>query len=133
MDLYRLFIRNMKKWRALSGLSQKSLAEKCGTGSSYIRQIESGVATPSLAMVARIAGALEIEPFQLLYDDDSGLSRSIWERYLEGVEGRLIASVSSVIKSSFNEMKSTSGVPMPGIGIPGIEIPVSDGSNIEEN
>ena len=85
------------------------------------------------AMVARIAGALEIEPFQLLYDDDSGLSRSIWERYLEGVEGRLIASVSSVIKSSFNEMKSTSGVPMPGIGIPGIEIPVSDGSNIKEN
>ena len=115
MDLHKLFICNMKKWRGLSGLSQKSLAEKCGTGSSYIRQIESGVATPSLAMLAKIADALEIEPYQLLFNEDSGLGQAIRERYLEDMEKKLIKDISLNIQSTFDEMKRSAEVVQPTV------------------
>jgi len=69
MDLSRLFIHNLKKWRKLAGLSQKKLAEKCGTGYSYMRQIESGVGHPSFALLTKIAEALEIEPYKLFYNE----------------------------------------------------------------
>jgi len=111
MDLSRLFIRNLKKWRKMSGLSQKGLAEKCGTGCSYIRQIESGVGTPSLAMLAKIAGALEIEPYLLLYDEALSHGRVVRERHLEYVKGKLLEAVSGDIQLAFDELKSAGGVP----------------------
>jgi len=111
MDLSRLFIRNLKKWRKISGLSQKRLAEKCGTGCSYIRQIEIGVGTPSLALLAKIAEALEIEPYQLLYDEASSHGREVHERHLESVKSKLLEAISGDIQSAFDELKNAGGVP----------------------
>jgi len=106
MDLSRLFTRNLKKWRKVCGLSQKKLAEKCGTGYSYIRQIESGVGCPSFAMLAKIAQALEVEPYQLFYDETSTLSRSTHENYLESVRDKLVEEVSCSIGAAFDELKA---------------------------
>ena len=111
MDLSRLFIHNLKKWRKVSGMSQKRLAEKCGTGCSYIRQMESGVGYPSFAMIAKIAEALKIEPYQLLYDDASTLSRAAHERHLESAKGRLIDVISNDIQLAFDELKSANTAP----------------------
>jgi len=111
MDLSRLFIRNLKRWRKISGLSQKMLAEKCGTGCSYVRQIESGVGTPSLAMLAKIAEALEIEPYLLLYDEASSHGRAVRERHLEFVKGKLLEVVCGDIQSAFDELKSAGIAP----------------------
>jgi len=113
MDLAKVFVLNLKKWRKASGLSQKRLAEKCGAAHSYIRQIENGVGTPSFAMLDKIAEALEIEPYLLLYDEASNLGATARERYLESVKGKLLDAVSCDIQSAFDELKDAGGVPSP--------------------
>jgi len=106
MDLSRLFIHNLKKWRKVTGLSQKELAEKCGTGYSYIRQIESGVGNPSFALLAKIAEALEIEPYQLFFDESANPGRSARERRIESVKDKLLREVSGSIQSAFDELQN---------------------------
>ena len=100
MDLSRLFIQNLKKWRKIKGFSQKKLAEKCETGYSYIRQIESGVGNPSFALLAKIAGALEIQPYQLFFDENAPPGSPAHER--EAVEDILIKEVSGTIRAVFD-------------------------------
>jgi transcriptional regulator with XRE-family HTH domain len=74
MDLDQLFVYNLKKWRKNRGFSQKSLAERCKAAHSYIRQIESGSGHPSFAFIAKLADALNIEAYQLFYDETAGQS-----------------------------------------------------------
>ena len=69
MELSRLFVQNLKKWRKEKGFSQKVLAERCEAAHSYIRQIESGKGRPSFIFIEKLAHALNIEPYQLLYDE----------------------------------------------------------------
>jgi transcriptional regulator with XRE-family HTH domain len=69
MDLNRIFIINMKKWRKNRGISQKTLSERCEAAHTYIRQIESGSRTPSFAFIGKLAEALDIEAYQLFYDE----------------------------------------------------------------
>jgi transcriptional regulator with XRE-family HTH domain len=69
MDLDDLFVLNLKKWRKNRGFSQKTLAERCDAAHSYIRQIESGSGHPSFAFIGKLANALNIEPYQLFYDE----------------------------------------------------------------
>lgn len=95
MDLSRLFIHNLKKWRKNRKLSQKALAERCNAAHSYIRQLESGSGHPSFAFIEKLANALRIEPYQLFYDattaqledqpGQSGFPESIKTKFLEKV------------------------------------------------
>ena len=45
------------------------LAEKCGTSTSYIGQIEIGNRFPSLDLIEKIAEALQIRPYLLFVDE----------------------------------------------------------------
>ena len=109
MDLNRLFIQNLKKWRKILGISQKKLAEKCGTGYSYIRQLESGVGQPSFALLGKIAEALNIEPYQLFYDETSNEAenkgKSYKVKYMESIQKKLLNEVSDDIQAAFDELK----------------------------
>ena len=105
MDLTRIFIRNLKKWRKAAGLSQKKLAEKCGTGHSYIRQIESGVGHPSFAFIGKIAEALQIEPYLLFYDDTAQAGQSARAKQMENIQAKLLETVSGDIQEAFEELK----------------------------
>jgi transcriptional regulator with XRE-family HTH domain len=69
MDLGQLFVFNLKKWRKNRRFSQKELAERCNAAHSYIRQIESGSGHPSFVFIGRLAHALNIEPYQLFYNE----------------------------------------------------------------
>jgi transcriptional regulator with XRE-family HTH domain len=69
MDLDDLFVLNLRKWRKNRGFSQKTLAERCDAAHSYIRQIETGSGHPSFAFIGKLANALNIEPYQLFYDE----------------------------------------------------------------
>jgi transcriptional regulator with XRE-family HTH domain len=69
MKLDRIFVLNMKKWRKIRGFSQKTLAERCEAAHTYIRQIENGSRTPSFAFIGKIAEALDINAYQLFYDE----------------------------------------------------------------
>jgi len=69
MELKNIFIQNLKKYRKTAGISQMELAEKCNTSTSYIGQIEIGNRFPSLAMIEKIARALEVKPYLLFFDE----------------------------------------------------------------
>ena len=69
MEMMKIFVFNMKKYRKKRQLSQMKLAEMLNTSTSYIGEIEINRKIPSLEMVERIANALEIEPFRLFIDD----------------------------------------------------------------
>ncbi|MCL2761817.1 MAG: helix-turn-helix domain-containing protein [Treponema sp.] len=69
MQLKAIFVQNLKKYRKYRGISQMVLAEMCGTSTSYIGQIEIGNRFPSLELVEKIAGALQIRPYMLFLDE----------------------------------------------------------------
>ena len=50
------------------GLTAQQLAEQLGTNAAYLRQIECGVKTPSVGLLARICNALQVSPDYLLQD-----------------------------------------------------------------
>jgi len=105
MDMDQLFINNLKKWRKIIGLSQEKLAEKCGTSHSYIRQLESGKGHPSFTFIGKIATALQIEPYQLFFDETKKPGKSARIKHMESIQKKLIESVSNEIQDAFEEIK----------------------------
>ena len=81
----KAFIFNMKKYRKKRRISQMKLAEMLGTSTSYIGEIEINSRVPSLAMVEKIARALNIEPFRLFLENEvlTGKKSQITEDYIE--------------------------------------------------
>jgi transcriptional regulator with XRE-family HTH domain len=71
MELQQIFMNNMKKYRKEKGLTQERLAELCGTDPAYIGQLETGRRCPSMVYIEKIAAALKIAPYLLLYDESS--------------------------------------------------------------
>jgi transcriptional regulator with XRE-family HTH domain len=91
MDLDRLFILNMKKWRKKRGISQKTLSERCEASHTYIRQLESGTRTPSFALIGKLAEALDIEASQLFYDETAGQRKNPSQRdRLEAIKADIL-------------------------------------------
>ena len=106
MELGQLFIRNLKIWRKVMGISQKDLAEKCGTSHSYIRQLESGNGYPSFVFIGKIANALQIEPYQLFYSGETAKSsKSAYINFIESIQKKLKESLSNEIQTAFDELK----------------------------
>jgi len=56
------------------------LAEKCGTSTAYIGQIEIGNRFPSFDMVEKIALALEIKPHLLFLDESNEIIEKLSEK-----------------------------------------------------
>jgi len=104
MDLERLFIQNLKKWRKIIGLSQKKLAEKCNVAHAYIRQIECGNRYPSFALIGKISDALEIEPYQLFYDETTKSGKLAQEKRNKEIQIKLIKKISLDIQTAFDEI-----------------------------
>jgi transcriptional regulator with XRE-family HTH domain len=94
----------MKKWRKIMGYSQKDLAEKCQTSHSYIRQLESGCGYPSFSFIKKIADALGIEPYQLLYEENAISDKQTYEKHIEKVKFKLLESIADNIDSAFDEL-----------------------------
>ena len=69
MDITWQFGRNLRAHRVRRRLSQEELAELSGLHRTYISGLERGIRNPSIAIVARLADALEIEPGLLLARD----------------------------------------------------------------
>ena len=69
MDIIKVFGSNVKAYRQRIGLSQEAFAEKCGMHRTYISAIECFRRSISLENIQKIADALEIEPYQLLFEN----------------------------------------------------------------
>jgi len=71
MEMMKVSIHNMKKYRKKRRISQMKLAGMLETSTNYIGEIEINSRVPSLAMVEKIAQALNIKPFRLfVYDSE---------------------------------------------------------------
>lgn len=66
MALALIFGRNVRRFREARNLTIEQLAHDTKLSYSYVGEIERGRRNPSLAVVERIASALEIEPVTLL-------------------------------------------------------------------
>jgi transcriptional regulator with XRE-family HTH domain len=103
MELIKIFTRNMKKWRKIAGISQEKLAERCNSAHSYIRQIECGSRYPSFSFVEKIAKALNIEPYQLFYDEIAAKTAA---SEIQSIETELLGTISDDIHKAFEKFKT---------------------------
>ena len=56
----------ISKLRQNRGLSQEELADRAGIHRTYVSQLERGFKSPTLAILIKIARALDTKPSQLL-------------------------------------------------------------------
>jgi transcriptional regulator with XRE-family HTH domain len=85
MEMMKIFVFNMKKYRKKRLFSQEKLAEMLNTSTSYIGEIEINRKIPSMDMVEKIANALNVEPFRLFIDDKDRIEglATLAENYLD--------------------------------------------------
>jgi transcriptional regulator with XRE-family HTH domain len=112
MDIQKTIVANIRKWRKKSGLSQEKLAALCNTAPAYIRQIEIGHRGPSLKYLERIAAALNIAPWQLLYEDSAQKDETPFEDFSakkKEIKKELLTnlskSISENIKTAFEKLE----------------------------
>ncbi len=68
MDVPVEFGARVKRLRDAAGLSQEQLGELCGMHLSAVSRLERGLRDPRLTTIARVAGALEVTPAELIAD-----------------------------------------------------------------
>ncbi|HBF9135991.1 TPA: helix-turn-helix transcriptional regulator [Clostridioides difficile] len=70
MDIVKVFVNNVRKYRNKKGLSQEAFAEKAGLHRTYICAIERKKRSIALDNVQKIADALEIETYLLFIEGE---------------------------------------------------------------
>lgn len=70
VDLNQRLGTNLRRYRTAVHLSQEVLAERCGLHRTYIGAIERGERNVTLATLAKIAAALQLDPLDLLAEQD---------------------------------------------------------------
>lgn len=66
MDLDEVFARNLELVRVAKGYTHENLALDADISRSYFWNLQKGTSSATLEMVAKIAGALDVEPWLLL-------------------------------------------------------------------
>lgn len=103
MDLQDIFIDNLRRIRREKNITQEQLAEKCGTDTAYIGQIETKKRFPSLIFIEKIASALEIESYLLFSTKQKQISEINIEELAEKIKSSLIPEIREEIKKSLNK------------------------------
>jgi transcriptional regulator with XRE-family HTH domain len=65
-----LLAKNLKLARSRSGLTQQSLAERCGLSTNYLATIEIGGKFPSAETLEKMSAALKLKPYEFFLADD---------------------------------------------------------------
>lgn len=68
MDMRKRVGANLRRYRHESGLSQEGLAAEADMHRTYVSGVERGIRNPSVVILGRLADALEIPAWKLLYD-----------------------------------------------------------------
>jgi transcriptional regulator with XRE-family HTH domain len=103
-NLRKTLSSNIKKYRALLGLSQEKLAEAAGLSEQMVRDIESFRTWVSDKTIVKIAGALRVEAYQLLVPNSEAekihpvrLPADVLDDLLETVKGDLERRFKAVV------------------------------------
>ncbi len=62
--------KRLRTLREAKGLSQGDIERRSGLLRSYISRVEGGYTAPSVSTLEKFAKALEVEPYQLLYQGE---------------------------------------------------------------
>lgn len=66
MDIRVVFAENLKKHRKAAGLSQEELAHNADIERSYVSMLERRLNSPTIDMLAKLAHAIGVQPYELL-------------------------------------------------------------------
>jgi transcriptional regulator with XRE-family HTH domain len=102
-SLRALLAHNMKEKRRISGITQAQLAEKVGTSTHYIGQIELGNKFPTPEMLERIATALEIDSPQLFSMES--FPAEVIKQFQEGLLSGIEIAIADVISTQMSELQ----------------------------
>ena len=69
MGIRDIFAQNIKRVRRQRGVSQEELASLANIDRTYVSALERSVYAASLDVVASIANALDVEPYELLVNN----------------------------------------------------------------
>jgi len=58
--------RQVRMYRQLAEMTQDDLCERCGIFRTYLSRIENGIANPTVTVLWALAGALKVQPWDLL-------------------------------------------------------------------
>ena len=94
---------NIKKRRQILGISQVNLAEKVGTSTQYIGQIEQNRKFPSPEMLERIAEALEVDSPQLFSMES--YSQDAIQKFREFLKDNLEKALNEAVDKGLAEME----------------------------
>lgn len=74
MSIREVLARNLRRYRALRGLSQEELAHRADIDRTYISSLERLQYAATIDVVERLAGVLEVPTFALLKpsEDEAG-------------------------------------------------------------
>ena|SRR3990172_1640833 len=61
--------KRIRKLREAKGLSQVDIERRTGLLRSYVSRVEGGHTVPSLSTLEKFAKAVEVEPYQLLFEE----------------------------------------------------------------
>jgi transcriptional regulator with XRE-family HTH domain len=78
-EFYVQLGRRIAAFRRGLGLSQERLGERARVGSSYIAHIEIGSRKPTIDVLLRIAGAVDVPLWRLLTDDRFAPDERAWD------------------------------------------------------
>lgn len=70
---------NIKKFRKERGLTQKQLGEKCGIDEANLRKYELDKQSPRIETLRKIAYALDVYTYDLLYDEETAADKKTQE------------------------------------------------------
>jgi transcriptional regulator with XRE-family HTH domain len=70
-----IFGQRLRELRIARDLTQKELANACGSNSPFISNLERGVKVPSLTMILRLADALKYDVYDLVEVFDRSRAR----------------------------------------------------------
>ncbi|MDR2211323.1 MAG: helix-turn-helix domain-containing protein [Spirochaetaceae bacterium] len=101
MDLGKVFVHNMKKYRKLAGLSQEKLASLCGASHSFIRQLECGSKYPSFTFIGKLASALQIPASFLFFGTDDEKNQL---KQKERIETELVEKIARTVHSALSRL-----------------------------
>jgi len=104
-SLRALLAHNIRERRRVLGITQANLAEKVGTSTHYIGQIELGNKFPTPEMLERIAAALELDSPQL-FSMESYPAETI-KQFQKGVLSGLETAFADVIASQLNQLQNS--------------------------
>lgn len=99
LEIKKIFTSNIKKYRALNGMTQMQLAEAADLSVGFLCDLEGGKKWGTLETMAKLAKALHVKPYQLLLPEDDKNASVVLHEDLSELSKNLKQTIDTQIDS----------------------------------